>query len=117
MSERKSMKSLTRKQTVAARARKHTAVFVPTLVPWRSPEHLYVTHPTQVKSMRRVMKQVHDKATRVHAMLVHGRGCDLTISVFPLDAGDDHAKSRADVACMRERCSCEPLVMYTGARA
>lgn len=108
----------TRKQTVAARARKVTTVYPPVLVPWRSPEHLKVRHPAQLRALRRAMKAVHKyDANRAHAMLVHGTSCDLTVSMWPLDARDDHDKVRTSIAAERAVCRCEPLVMYTGAKA
>lgn len=112
------VKTPTRKQTNESRARQSTCVYPPVLVPWRAPDNLRVSHPVQLKTLRVVARKVHTHGkARVHVLLVHGTSCDLTVTLWPLEARDDHDKVRANIERMRADCKCDPLVMYTGASA
>lgn len=108
---------LTRAQTNAARARKTTAVLVPLehVVPWRDTGILKRLHPITKRALVQVIKKTRRDNVPM-TMVVHDRNCNVTVSRWPRQS--EEPDEGADImTVVREACSCQPLVMYTGARA
>lgn len=112
-------RSAARRHTIAKRARaanKMTSVMVP-MIGWQQPGPLFIKHQAQQQQLKRVLTSAAHRPRPI-SIGVHGQKCPLSIFVLPLIVDVDDFVSLNDCVNERdERCTCTPVIMYTGAKA